>query len=1092
MAKISLREYNREIEKFIASGRIDEAIDHCRYILESYPKHISTYRLLGKAYLEIKKYSDAADILQRVLSSVPDDFVSHVGMSIIREDEGNIDSAIWHMERAYEVQPANAAIQDELRRLYGHRDGLEPYRIQLTRGALARMYAKGHLYQQAISELRAALSEDHQRPDLLVLLARMYAQAGQRIEAAETCTTLLNKLPYCLEANLILADILAGTERVNEIKAYRQRVEELDPYAAHLSPNVQSPEQVPDSAVTIERHEWVPGKTQQDSPAQPDWASSLGIDIEELEPEGDKLPEWLSTPSQADHPVEESQEAESMITEEPPEPSEPEEQEIPDWMRSAGWEPADTEVEPTPAFSDLSSDEATDIAENLEQGEIPDWMRELEPKRPFTHEVAPQQEGIEGMAEGEFGEEEISGWSSSLPEDDAQDTTLPPEIPAWLAAIRSKQDSTTASGEESEIPDWLRQEEEEEIAEVAEGETRNAWFADETTPIEGDTKPIRVKPMEPLPDEEEAEAEARDTEGTTETSETLVAEWEAEGEPLREGVSEEWESGEEPAETDTVAVEGEAEEWEAEGYTTEAIVESESWETSAAVGELEGTEPASAEAPLPDIDFSDEDAAMAWLESLAAKQGALEEELLTSPDERKETPPPWIQELSSEADEAGLVEMTGPEVVHSEEGEREFDLESAEVEVPEAEVPEIEVAEVETLAEAGEEEGIAPAEVQPEIGAWLGPEEELAEPAEPSGEELLEKEKSTEAEIPEWLVGLEEDIAITEEGEPESEVEIPEWLRATTLTEEEISETAEELPEWIYGSVETAPSQEVEEALKDLPDITEPEELTEAEIYQEDTRPVKVIPKDGEAVEEELMGVEGETPEQISEPVATMAEVEIPEERIEEPISESEEAESAAPAEGRVTDEETELPEWLSEFTRPDRGEEEEFTWTPPVAPTVIDINTASLAQLERLPGIGFILAQNITAFREAYGPFTNLDDLQNVSGMSSEIIQEIEQYVTVTIAQESRGEAATIRPAVVEQAWEALTAGNVSAAVDRYIELIKKEEHLDEVIADLEIAVARFPQELPVYQALGDAYVRNDQIQEALDTYTKAEELLL
>jgi hypothetical protein len=33
--------------------------------------------MLGKAYLESQRYGDASDILQRVLSSVPDDFIAH-------------------------------------------------------------------------------------------------------------------------------------------------------------------------------------------------------------------------------------------------------------------------------------------------------------------------------------------------------------------------------------------------------------------------------------------------------------------------------------------------------------------------------------------------------------------------------------------------------------------------------------------------------------------------------------------------------------------------------------------------------------------------------------------------------------------------------------------------------------------------------------------------------------------------------------------------------------------------------------------------------------------------------------------------------
>ena len=53
MAKVSLRIYNREIERLVEQGHMDEAIAHCRHILKTFPKHIETYRLLGKAYLEV-------------------------------------------------------------------------------------------------------------------------------------------------------------------------------------------------------------------------------------------------------------------------------------------------------------------------------------------------------------------------------------------------------------------------------------------------------------------------------------------------------------------------------------------------------------------------------------------------------------------------------------------------------------------------------------------------------------------------------------------------------------------------------------------------------------------------------------------------------------------------------------------------------------------------------------------------------------------------------------------------------------------------------------------------------------------------------
>jgi tetratricopeptide (TPR) repeat protein len=211
MAKVSLRVYNREIEGLIEHGqRLDEAIAHCRHILKTYPKYLETYRLLGKANLEAKRYTEAVDIFQRVLVAAPDDFVSHVGMSIIADDQNKLDEAIWHMERAFEVQPSNAAIQGELQRLFGRRDGVEPPKIRLTRAALAHMYVQGELYNQAISEIRAVLSNDPKRTDMQVLLAKAYFRNGQKAEATDICTELLTSYPYCLDANRLMVEILPG------------------------------------------------------------------------------------------------------------------------------------------------------------------------------------------------------------------------------------------------------------------------------------------------------------------------------------------------------------------------------------------------------------------------------------------------------------------------------------------------------------------------------------------------------------------------------------------------------------------------------------------------------------------------------------------------------------------------------------------------------------------------------------------------------------------------------------------------------------------------------------------------------------------
>ena len=76
-------------------------------------------------------------------------------------------------------------------------------------------------------------------------------------------------------------------------------------------------------------------------------------------------------------------------------------------------------------------------------------------------------------------------------------------------------------------------------------------------------------------------------------------------------------------------------------------------------------------------------------------------------------------------------------------------------------------------------------------------------------------------------------------------------------------------------------------------------------------------------------------------------------------------------------------------------------------------------------------------------------------------------------------------------QAQNELTRGNIPGAMENYSKLIKKGKMLEEIIFDLREALYRYPVEVAILQALGDAYMRANQLQDALDSYTKAEELL-
>lgn len=382
--QITLTAYADQVRELIRHKRTDEAIAICKHILRFYPKYIDAYCQMGEAYLEQGDHESAKDLFRRVLSADPENMVAYVSLATIFEREYVINEAVWHMERAYELAPGNPDLQQELVRLYNAIDMKAHQRAKLTPGALARIYAQEGLFGQALQEFRAIMAVMPARFDIRVALAETLWRMGRLGEATQVAQSILEQLPYCLKANLILGTAWKEAG-LPDSDVYLQRAQALDPTNRIATQVLGSHSPLPVLEPTVPRYIETPIEA---VPPSPEFAPTQ-LGTPSAEPAVSAEASWLES---LETPTTEL----SVVPEQAIESAPPvSETQLPPWLRTEEEMPSAPAETPFPSWLETPTEptEAAPAEPAIPSEQIPDWLKGLaptEPAEPITPQVAPE------------------------------------------------------------------------------------------------------------------------------------------------------------------------------------------------------------------------------------------------------------------------------------------------------------------------------------------------------------------------------------------------------------------------------------------------------------------------------------------------------------------------------------------------------------------------------------------------------------------------------------------------------------------------------------------------------------------------------
>ncbi len=225
MAQTTLRDYLQTTEDAISSGRISDALANCQQILQYYPNSLEVQRLLGEVYLAKGELAKAQQAFDWVITNDPENVIAYCSRALISERMSDYDTALDCYQQAYELSRGNSQIRSEFNQLSSK---VGQQQFIFSRAGLARLYLRGDLLPQALQEWETVLTANPERLDARTGLLKTYWRKGLYDKVEQLAQQILNDVPGCLKALLLLAHVIHA-QNMQMAQQLMEQARTLDP-----------------------------------------------------------------------------------------------------------------------------------------------------------------------------------------------------------------------------------------------------------------------------------------------------------------------------------------------------------------------------------------------------------------------------------------------------------------------------------------------------------------------------------------------------------------------------------------------------------------------------------------------------------------------------------------------------------------------------------------------------------------------------------------------------------------------------------------------------------------------------------------------